>query len=405
MKSRIKIYLATINFIAISVLAGLMGIVFLPVLAHTMATVDFSSFSKELLYAQMISTPSIFGISAYLTTMVDKIGLKTEEIARAFSDWILMLAILTMLIIFCGRMIGFSWSLLFLLLVSYARAFQSVAAQCCRLLRSPIGFGLHQIAIPGSFYLAAVICSEFIGLSGELVFYTASGVYLLAAFYTWCKLKNLAWIGQIYFNKIRSISFVRFALGAFLHSLAGLAVTSWDKVYSASVLSPEDFGAYIVAAQYAGGLVLIFTAISQAIVPQMYLILAKNERADGAIRNFFLLMTSGFILLFALFEVAVGPLIQLVFPTHLYTAIPIAKALGFAGLLQGLYFLSSAVLFYYHRTFSLALITLICGSVGIIYAMVLNVSGVFDIINIVIVVWVAFLVFTSIYSIYLLKNV
>lgn len=405
MKNQISDHLNTIRFISISVVAGLMGVVFMPILTHSMTTGEFASFSKSLLYAQMIATPSVFGISAYLTTMVEKIDSGTDDISSAFTDWFLLLAILTVLMLLGTVILGFALSVILLILVSYARAFQTVGAQSCRLLRSPAGFALYQIAIPASFFIIAIICARTLRLSGVDTFYLASVVYLLASFYLWRQFNHRGWINQVWTGGFRNPRFVRFALGAFTHSLAGLAVTSWDKVYAASLLSPESFGIYIVGAQYAGGLVLIFTSISQAVVPQMYLLLAMKEGSAVACGKFFMIITAGFVLIFALFEMAIGPVLRIIFPDHFHSAITIAQLLGVAALLQGLYFISSAVLFYYHRTFSLAMITISCGVFGAVFALMSGASQMTDVVSIAISVWGAFFVLTTMYSaVLVIKN-
>ena len=375
-----------------------MGVIFLPVLTHSMSAAEFASFSKLLLYAQMIATPSVFGLSAYLTTLVEKIDSATDEISKAFTDWFLLLAIWSVVIFFGVGILGFALSVILLPLVSYARAFQTVGAQTCRLLRSTAGFALYQVAIPSGFYIIAMISAKTLGLSGAGSFYLASVVYLISAYYLWGQFSRRGWINQVWAGGFRNPRFVRFALGAFTHSLAGLAVTSWDKIYSASILSAEEFGIYIVGAQYAGGLVLIFNSISQAVVPQMYVLLSNKERSAGALVKFYIVMTTVFILLFILFEMAIGPVMQLVFPINFHSAIAIAQLLGVAALFQGLYFISSAVLFYYHRTFSLAMITITCGVFGAVFAVMSGATKVAAVVDIAISVWAGFLVLTTLYS-------
>jgi O-antigen/teichoic acid export membrane protein len=241
--------------------------------------------------------------------------------------------------------------------------------------------------------------------SGTTLFYFSSIVYFLVVYHSWRQFKERGWIDGVHQARFRDGRFVRFASGAFMHSLAGVAVTSWDKAYTATVLSAHDFSIYIVGAQYAAGLVLIYTAISQAVVPQVYALLSKEQGKAAACGRYFLMMGAVFFLLFVLFEIAIGELMRISFPVTFHAAIPIAQMLGVAALLQGLYFLSSSVLFYYHRTFSLAAITMTCGVFGAIIAAVTGASDSASVASITIWVWGAFFSLTTVYSGYLvIKN-
>lgn len=398
MKNQIDDYLITIKFVVISVISGLLAVVFLPILTHAMSNVEFALFSKSLLYSQMIATPSVFGMSAYITTLVGKIDFATDDIGNAFADWFLMLAILSIVIIVGVLMLGLSLSVILLVLIAYMRAFQSVGSQSCRLFRSQLGFFLHQLVIPAFFFIIAIAFSKTFTLSGINTFYIASIIYLLASIYLWRDFKCRGWINLVWLGRFRNQSFVRFAFGAFTHSLAGLAVTSWDKIYTASVLSPVEFGVYIVGAQYAGGLVLIFSSITQAIVPKMYILIDQKKNNAVACVKFFISAVFGYLIIFGFFEMTIGPVMRFLFPVHFHPAVQIAQLLGIAALLQGFYFISSAVVFYYHQTFSLAMITFCCGAIGAIFAFVSDAAKITEVVDIVIVVWGAFFSITTIYS-------
>lgn len=396
--------LSALKFISVSIVAGLIGLVFVPMLTRSLAPSDFASFSKSLLYAQMLASPSLFGISAYMTTLVEKIETASEEMPKAVSDWLLLLGGLMIVMLVGGIFVGPIFDVVMLILIAYARSWHALGAQSYRLLKSSKWFAIYQIGIPVTFFSTAIIGYQMFEFSGERLFYFSSIVYLVTVYHVWTQFKKRGWVDNSATTRFRDPRFLKFASGAFMHSLAGVAVTSWDKAYTSSVLDVHEFSLYIVGAQYAAGLVLIFTSISQAVVPQIYSSLSKEQGKTAACARLFMIMSLVFVLLFALFEAAIGGLMRFSLPVEFHAAIPIAQALGVAALLQGLYFLSSSVLFYYHRTFSLAIITMVCGALG---ALISAVSGALDsssVVRIAILVWSVFFALTTLYSISLVTK-
>lgn len=389
----------TFKFIGASIASGLIGIVFIPLLTRTLSADDFASFSKLQLYAQMLVAPSLFGISTYLTTHIATLELDTEPVSTAFTNWFVLLAILAIPIVAYGAYLGQPVIAASITLVAYARAWQSVGAQSYRLSNESGWFSVYQVGIPALFFASAISLYAVLDLDVTTVFYLGSLAYALAAAHSIRKFRRKGWISAKQRFGTSTRKFLLFASGSFLHSLAGVAVTSWDKAFIAATLSNLEFSTYIIASQYVAGLVLPYIAINQSLTPQLYKILSLPSHRQELVRFLAKVLAVNFVL-FAMFELAIGPLMQAMIPPEFHSAIPIARMLGVAAFLQGLYFINSSIMFYYHRTFTLAAATMFCGTLGVALAKITDASSSTAIASLSILAWLLFFAITAVLAVY-----
>lgn len=393
----------TLSFVLISIIAGLVSFAFLPILTRSLSTTEFAEFSKALLYVQVATTCSVFGFSAYLTTVFAKAD-DPSLIRSAMSVWLFLFVAFFALCLTLGLVLDLIYEFVALGVFSGLRALHVVGGQVYRLFDAKLVFAIYQIGVPFVFFILAVISACYISGSGLFAFCIASVTYLLISVNTVSLFRRRNWIAGIRLENFSRSPYAKFAAGASLHAIAGIGITTWDKAYVASALSNEEFAIYVAAAQYAGGLVLIFTAISQAVVPNIYKLLKNRSERMLDLLKYVSLVAAVMTILFLGYELLVGWVFELMMPKSFSGGALVARILGVSAFFQGLYFIPSAIVFYFHKTISMALITLVCGISGALMGVILRPTEGLMIGLCAIVVWFFFFLLTSRYAYKLVRG-
>lgn len=261
--------------------------------------------------------------------------------------------------------ISVTWLLLAILVAGCAFLFQLALGQL-QVRRKALFYGLFQIAMSlANLVLSLVLVIYFdLGAEGRM-----TAIAVSTALFSGISLVALHNLGLLSFRYRQGyhVEALRFGVPLIAHALGTFLVTMADRYLVGNLIGLDELGIYMVAAQTASILGILFSAINNAIVPWLFERLSRDDNAEKReivkLTYFYFLFT---VLLGVLTASAAPHFIAVFAGEKFQEAREIAGWLVFSQVFIGMYYTVVNYQLYAKKTVVLGATTLASGGLNIV---------------------------------------
>jgi len=175
-------------------------------------------------------------------------------------------------------------------------------------------------------------------------------------------------------NSVYAQEILKFGLPLLPHGISAISMVFLTRLILRDVADLHEVGLYMVAAQLAGAITIVASAVNQAYAPWLYKILSgsqslqlKKKIVIGTYLNFLLIFTGSIIYFFSL-----PPFIGMLLGQNYIGTIAYLPWLIAGSALNSMYFLVTNYLFYHQKTGRLALATVGSCVLSVVLSLILT---------------------------------